>query len=224
MKGIQDIGFVPEGTFGGIDVSNISGRALTLLFQAVIQAITSKRNQLEYLYKDIVRDMVEVMRLEFPEFKEIMTMGESDEFDNEIEIRFGEILPEDRESIIRNVQNLRAGKTPLVSDYQAMKMAGITNPLEESERIWTEKEKEATYTIELQQKMEQMVKPEQPQQGQPQPGQPQPEQGFQRAESDNEAEGAPGAGIPSFSGTPGGAAVATPQGAINAGEQQAGRQ
>lgn len=199
-KMIQDHGFAPEAIFGGMDVSNLSGRAIRLLYVSILALIQAKRLQFTPIYKQIVRDMLSVVRQSGS--KEAKAIVGDEEIYFPMKVEYADVL-EDRNEEINRAATLRDRK--LISKFRARKMAGIRNPQLEDFLMSIEDKQDALSQQELIQTVNQM------QGGQ----QSSPSSAPITTEADNETPG-----IPAGPGTAGGSNSVSQQGQLNQAAQQ----
>lgn len=111
---------------------NISGRALTMVFQGVIQVVTKKRIR----WEKIVRDMTVDALWEVADSKMKKAFFDEDgNFKFNINVLWADVLESDKASKIANIVNLRAGTEPIISAMTARQMADIPDPTMEEKRI-----------------------------------------------------------------------------------------
>jgi len=113
---------------------NISGRALTMIYQGVIQSVQKKRVRWTMILKDMVVSDIEILAKEDAALKNV-AFDENGMFRYDIEVVWPEVLEQDKQTTVTLVQAMRQGQTPLISDITARQMVGIADPVAEGKRV-----------------------------------------------------------------------------------------
>lgn len=113
---------------------NISGRALTMIYQGVIQSVQKKRVRWTTILKDLVVDDIKIIADSDPDFKKV-AFDENGIFRYDIEVVWPDVLETDKQTTVTLVQAMRQGATPLISDITARQMVGIADPVAEGKRV-----------------------------------------------------------------------------------------
>lgn len=197
---IHQFSFFPEQLFFAADIpSSLSGKAIRMIYSRITNLIKSKRMALEPVLDSMIRDAVHIMRTRGPQEMRVLF---DEEFTNPIIFQWGELLPEEKSTLISNA--VTAKNSGLISTYTARKMIGSSDPSFEDFMIRVEKSQEML-AQEQQQEMGIVPGPGNGQQPGPVgvPGERIPSE---------EAGEMGGEGIPASEGEPGSSAVISPQG------------
>jgi hypothetical protein len=173
---------------------NISGRALALIYQGVIQSVGKKRKRWQRIIKQMVIDDMWMLSESDSKLRQIAFLPDGT-FKFRIQINWPEVLEQDKQTIVTTVQAMRQGARPLISTYSAMQKVGIPDPVQELKRIEKERAEDMAFEQAV---MGTAMQPSNP-------------EGPILSESQNQGEG-----IPSMEGMPGSAqTTVSPQGASN---------
>lgn len=116
--------------------ANVSGRAIAYMFQGVQQKIKTKRLRFSTLIRQMVIDDFEILAKSDPSIKEL-AFDKQGKFKLKISVKYPAVLEQDEQVRISNIQLMRQGTSPLISDYSARLLLTdyIDDPLEEEQRI-----------------------------------------------------------------------------------------
>lgn len=123
---------------------NISGKALTMVYQGVVQTVTKKRIRWNKIFRQMVLDDIDEMTKTDKVMRQT-AFDENGNFKFDIEVIWPEVMEQDKASRIATVQSMRQGQTPLVSSYTAMQMIDIPDPIQEEKRIKKEMAENMAY-------------------------------------------------------------------------------
>ena len=138
---------------------NVSGRALSYVFQGVIQSVTKKRVRWTPLCKDMVIDALRMFTEDKPDMKKAFFDADG-VFKFKVNITWNDVLESDKATKIANILNLKNAK--IISGYTAMDKADITDPNMEQKRIDLETQKDLEFQQQLQGKLNQPSTPTSP--------------------------------------------------------------
>lgn len=141
--------------------ANVSGRAIAYMFQGVVQRIKTKRLRLNALLRQLVIDDFEYMARNDPQLRKV-AFDKDGLFKFKVDIKYPPVLEQDEQIRISNIQTMRQGKTPLISDYQARLLLSdyVDDPNEEAARVDMEIKEANQRDIDLQTALAKAAQPQ----------------------------------------------------------------